>query len=128
MYAVIAILLTAIQQLSGDNAFISVNASPPFIPAGGGSTTISATVTDTDDKPIVGIPVSFSTDHGSLNATVADTDQSGIARVFLTTSAVSKVTATAGAAADRGATARPPSAIVTVNISPPPMVAISAST
>ena len=80
-------------------ASIAVIASPGSVPASGGTSTISGTVGDAAGNVVVGVPVAFSTDNGSLSASVAMTDQAGIARVTLTTSKTAKVTATAGIAA-----------------------------
>jgi hypothetical protein len=75
---------------------IQVTANPSTVPASGGSSTISATVFDTNGNPLSGIPVSFSTDFGSLSSTSATTSSSGVAQVVLTTNRDATVTASAG--------------------------------
>ncbi|HTI39205.1 MAG TPA: PKD domain-containing protein [Vicinamibacterales bacterium] len=77
---------------------ISVTASPQSLGSAGGTSTISAAVTDDGGAPVSGIPVSFSTDQGTLSAPTANTDGSGVATTLLTTTATATVTATAGAA------------------------------
>ena len=77
-------------------ASIGVNASPGTVPAAGGTSTISAKVLDTNGNLLPGVPVTFSTDNGSLSATVASTDGTGTATTQLTTNKTAKVTATTG--------------------------------
>lgn len=63
----------------------------------GGSTEIQAQVQDDAGNGIVGVPVTFSSTAGTLSATSAITDASGVARTTLTTDREATVTATAGA-------------------------------
>ena len=77
---------------------INITATPQSLGASGGSATISAAVTDEGGAPVSGIPVSFSTDQGTLSAPTVNTDGSGIATTQLTTSATATVTANAGSA------------------------------
>ena len=78
---------------------LTVTASPQSLGASGGTSTISASVTDEGGAPVSGIPVSFSTDQGTLSSATVNTDASGIATTQLTTSVTATVTANAGAAA-----------------------------
>jgi hypothetical protein len=81
---------------------VLVRANPASVPASGGTVEITATVTggasSTDNNPVPGVPVSFSTSAGTLSSTTATTDQNGVAQVSLTTTRKATVTASAGAA------------------------------
>lgn len=77
-------------------AAVSVSASPTTVPVSGGTTTVIASVLDTAGNRLRNVPISFSTDAGSLSATSALTDDNGEARVQLTTSRQSVVTARVG--------------------------------
>jgi adhesin/invasin len=77
---------------------IQVSASPQTVGSGGGNATISALVTDDGGSGISGIPVTFSTDAGSLNPATSTTDANGVATTVLTTAATATVTAAAGGA------------------------------
>jgi len=86
---------------------ISVSASPQSLPSAGGTTTITAAVSDTGGNVLPGVPVSFAIDTGStgtatgngaLSATVVTTDANGRASTQLTTSRTTTVSATAGVA------------------------------
>jgi hypothetical protein len=77
---------------------ISITASPQTLGANGGTSTISATVTDEGGAPVAGIPVSFSTDAGTLASPTVTTNGSGTATTTLTTSGTATVTANAGSA------------------------------
>jgi hypothetical protein len=72
---------------------ISLNANPTRVPAGGGSSVISATVTDTSGNPLQGVPVTFSSTAGSLSSTSVSTNLSGIASTTLTANREATVTA-----------------------------------
>jgi hypothetical protein len=78
-------------------ASVVANASPTTVPSTGGSTTITATVVDALGNPLVGVPVTFSTDAGSLSSSTATTNANGRAAVTLTTTRTAKVTARVGA-------------------------------
>lgn len=102
---------------------IGVSASPGTVPASGGTSTISAKVIDTNGNLLPSVPVSFSTDNGTLSAAVANTDTSGTATVQLTTNKTAKVTATTGVATTGTPTTggtptatAAPSGTVTVNV------------
>jgi hypothetical protein len=77
---------------------ITVNASPTSVGPNGGSVTVTATALDPNGGSLAGIPVTFSADHGGVDPGVVTTDASGQATTTLTTSAETKVTASAGPA------------------------------
>src|SRR5437667_11149913 len=56
---------------------ISVGANPPIVRATGGSSTIVANVVDANRNMLANVPVTFTTDAGSLSASVVNTDQNG---------------------------------------------------
>ena len=102
---------------------VSVRANPSSVPAGGGTVEISATVTggasSTDNNPLPGVPVSFSTTAGTLSSTTGITDQNGVAQVSLTTNRKATVTASAGAATPATVDVNAnPAASVTLAVSP----------
>jgi len=75
---------------------ISIRASAGSVPATGGTVTITARVTATGGGPMGGVPVTFSTNAGSLSSGREVTDGNGEASTRLTTDANATVTATAG--------------------------------
>lgn len=108
-------------------ATIGMTATPASISPGGRST-ITASLGDAGGSVVAGVPVTFSTDNGSLSNSVATTDANGSASVVLTTTKTAKVTATAGVASTSGTTTTPaPTGNVTVTVEPLPTVSISAS-
>lgn len=112
-------------------ATIGLTALPATV-APGGKSTITATVSDISGTVIAGVPVTFTTDNGSMNASVATTDNSGNASAVLTTSKTAKVTATAGVGSSTSSgttttTTPAPSASITVAVEPLPTASISAS-
>ncbi len=78
---------------------VTVTANPNKLPAGGGTSTITAVVADTNGNPLNGIAVSFSTDAGSLSSSLATTSANGQATTTLTTNRDATVTAASGATA-----------------------------
>jgi hypothetical protein len=56
-----------------------------------------ASVTDEGGSGLAGVPVTFSTDKGSISPSTVVSDSSGVATATLTTNATAKVTAVAGA-------------------------------
>ena len=72
---------------------VLISASPQTLGPSGGASTITARVEDASGTGLVGIPVTFSTDAGSLSSSSATTDATGIAQTTLTTSRAAKVTA-----------------------------------
>lgn len=99
---------------------VVVTANPNQISAGGTSA-ITARVTDTGGNPLTGVIVSFSTDNGSLSSTSATTSSSGEAQVTLTTNRDATVTATAGVAGSGGA----PSGTAKVTVGALPEIAMT---
>jgi hypothetical protein len=77
-------------------ARIIVTALPQALPSNGGNSTIAASVQDQQGNGLLGVPVSFSTDVGTLSSTVALTDTAGNAATVLSTTA-GPVTVTASA-------------------------------
>lgn len=77
---------------------VSVSASPQTLGSGGGTSTVSAQVTDDGGSPISGIPVTFSTDQGTLSPAATTTDANGVATTQLATSVTATVTVNAGSA------------------------------
>ena len=75
---------------------VQVTASPQSLGSGGGTSTIAALVTDDGGSPVGGIPVSFTTDQGTLNPSTATTDANGVATTQLTTSVSATVSVSAG--------------------------------
>lgn len=104
---------------------VTVTATPNQIVAGGAST-ISATVTDTNGNPLGGIPVTFSTDNGSLSSSLATTGFNGQAQVSLTTVRDATVTASAGASGS-GTTTSTTSGTVKVTVASLPDITITPS-
>lgn len=96
---------------------ISVSATPSSVSQSGGTVTISALVFDETSNPLPGVNVQFVASTGTLSATTATTDSSGIARTQLTTTQTATVSAFAGAA--KGETR------VEVSTAPPAQIAIS---
>ena len=80
---------------------VLVTASPQTLGPLGGTATITARVEDTSGAGLSGIPVSFTTDNGTLSASSVTTDANGAAQTTLSTSRAAKVTANvAGKTAD----------------------------
>jgi hypothetical protein len=96
---------------------IAVSASPNSVSQSGGTVTISALVLDSSNNPLPGVSVLFTSSNGSLSATTALSDSSGIARTQLTTTQTSTVTAIAGTA--KGETQVTVSTAPTVTIEAP---------
>jgi hypothetical protein len=77
-----------------ENVFVSAN--PGNFPSGGGTSVISAVVTDDSGRPIANIGVEFSTTSGTLQSGGAtiETNSSGVATDVLNTTESATVTAT----------------------------------
>jgi adhesin/invasin len=106
---------------------IAMSATPATISSGNQST-ITAIVSDPAGNRIASVPVTFSTDNGSVNPAVIVTNAEGVATTTLTTTRTAVVTATAGIASTDGTTATPaPSAEITVTVEPLPTASIQAS-
>jgi adhesin/invasin len=80
---------------------VTVIASPTRVGPSGGTVTIIASALDASGNRLVGVPITFSSDAGTLSGSSAITDASGEARVTLTTDRQAVVTARA---ADKNAT------------------------
>lgn len=89
---------------------VLLGASPAVVPSSGGTVSITASVLDTAGNRMAAVPVTFSASAGTLSATSALTDGNGDARVTLTTTSQSVVTARVGSGADQR------TATVTVNV------------
>jgi hypothetical protein len=70
---------------------VLVSASPQTLGPSGGTATITARVEDVSGTGMAGIPVTFSTDAGSLSSSTSTTDSAGNAQTTLTTSRAAKV-------------------------------------
>jgi PKD repeat protein len=97
---------------------VLVSASPQTLGPAGGAATISTRVEDVSGAGVAGVAVTFTSDAGTLSASSATTDASGVATVILNTSRAAKVTANvAGKTAD-----------VTVSLNPRTGVTIAGPT
>jgi hypothetical protein len=76
---------------------VSVTTTPQSLGVTGGTTQVVASVVDEGGSPIGGVPVTFSTDKGSITPSTVTTDSSGVATATLTTTATAKITAAVGA-------------------------------
>ena len=106
---------------------INLVANPGTVTANGGNSAIVANVGDVNGNVLANVPVTFTTDAGSLSAAVVNTDQNGNAQTLLTTNKTAKVTAAAGLTSGTGtaATGVAP-ATVTVNVNVGPTVTVGA--
>ena len=86
---------------------VSLTTTPQSLGANGGSVQVTAVATDEGGNPLAGVPVTFSTDRGTITPSTATTDANGVATATLTTTATAKIKATAGTIS---------SAEVTVNV------------
>lgn len=103
-------------------ARVLVTANPSRIPAGG-SSAITATVSDANGNAISGVTIAFTTDTGTVSNTVALTNSSGQATTTLTTTKDATVTATVGAAGSSAVT--PGTVKVTVTTLPEISIAVA---
>ena len=97
---------------------VILTATPQTLGASGGSSEIAARVENTAGLGVSSVPVNFTSDSGTLSAATANTDDSGVARVTLTTTRKSVVTANVA-----GKTAT-----VTVDLNPRTGVSLTAPT
>ncbi len=72
---------------------VVLSASPQTLSPAGGTAIIAARVEDKSGLALSGVPVTFTSDNGSLSPSSAITDETGIARTTLTTSRETIVTA-----------------------------------
>jgi hypothetical protein len=98
---------------------VNIAAAPSTLGSAGGTSTITASVINEAGGGVSGVPVTFTTDQGTLSASTVTTDASGNASTQLTTSATAKVSATSGTVT----TANP----VTVTVSPAAISSFSAN-
>lgn len=108
---------------------VILGASPTLISSQGGSSTLTAAVTDINGNPLSAVPVIFTTTAGSLNVSSVNTDANGIAISTLTTSVEATVTATAGLASTSssgsgGTATTPNTATITIKVNPVPTLAV----
>ena len=96
---------------------IILSSTPATLGAAGGTAQVIAQVTDEGGSGVGGVPVTFTTDQGTLNPSTATTDSTGNATVSLNTTATAKVTAAAGAK----------TATVTVNVKARSLASFTAS-
>jgi hypothetical protein len=83
---------------------VLITTTPQALGASGGSVQVTASVTDDGGNPLVGIPVTFATDKGTISPSTATTDASGNATAVLTTTATATIKATAGTIVSTAAT------------------------
>jgi hypothetical protein len=76
---------------------VTVTASPSTVSQLGGTSSITAVVVDSNNNGLPSVPVTFSTDQGSLSQVAVLTNSSGIATSVLTTTQPASVTASVGA-------------------------------
>lgn len=75
---------------------VTVSASPSRVGPSGGTVSIVAAAVDAAGNRLVGVPITFSTDVGTLSSSSAITDANGEARVSLSTDRQAVVTARVG--------------------------------
>lgn len=97
---------------------IVVTASPSSVPSGGGSVLLSAVVRDAAGNALPNVPVTFSTNAGTISPTTATTDAAGQATSTLTTTRDAEVTVTAGAKTAKANVTVNPAPTVSVTVSP----------
>jgi hypothetical protein len=108
---------------------VVVSANPVLIAAQGGTSVITATVSDINGNPLPSADVAFNTSAGSLDVAVATTDANGVATATLRTSVQADVTASVGAQAPTtgGGTTTPP-ATGGATTTPPASTGVAAGT
>ncbi len=110
---------------------LAVTASPTTLPAGGGTSTISAIVLDISGNVLPGVNVSFTVDTGAVGPSSATTNGNGVATTLLTATRTAKVTATAGIGVSGGTGSTGGSVQtkdVTVNVNVGPSISLGAVT
>lgn len=112
---------------------VVLGASPTLISSQGGSSLLTAAVTDINGNALSGVPVIFTTTAGTLVASSVLSDLNGLAVTSLSTSVEATVTATAGLATTGGSgsggtTTNPNSATVTIKVNPLPTLSIKPTT
>ena len=104
---------------------VAMTASPTAVPFGGGSSTVTAVVTDAAGNPLKAMPVGFTTSSGNLTPANAKTDTNGIVQTTLTTASAATVTAVPGATPDSAVAAPSITGAVTVALAPRPVPVVS---
>jgi hypothetical protein len=108
---------------------VTVDANPSTVTLSNPNTTITAFVFDAGGNALNGVPVSFTTDAGTISASTANSDATGRAQTTLSTTKTAKVTATSGIASGSGtSTTAAPSATVTVNVNAPSTISFGSGT
>jgi len=115
---------------------VTIDANPGTVSSSGGTSTITAFVFDINGNPLGGVPVTFTTDAGTVSPSVVAADTNGRAQSTLNTNKTAKVTATAGNPATGGGgtgtgTTTPTSAqtaTVTVTVNAPAAISFGAIT
>ena len=79
-------------------------ANPQLLPAGGGTTTITARAEDAQGNGLLGVPVNFASSTGFLESTSVLTNDRGVATTTLTTGTAASVVASVGSATGQTAT------------------------
>src|SRR5256712_1543353 len=111
---------------------VTVDANPGPVSSSGGTSTIAAFVFDINGNPLGGVPVTLTTDAGTVSPSVVTADANGRAQSTLTTNKTAKVTVTAGNPASgtggTTTTTTAQTATVTVNVNAPATVTIGTTT
>jgi hypothetical protein len=110
---------------SAGAARVVATANPQSLPANGGTTSVTARVDDAQGNGLSGVPVSFSTDKGTLSQTLVLTSNQGFAVTQLTTTQAATVTASSGSV-PQGTVAISLRAQTTLTITPPATMIVSA--
>ena len=72
---------------------VQMSAIPRTLPSSGGTSLITAQISDDGGSPISGLPITFTTDAGTLTTSSVTTDSNGTASTTLTTAATAHVVA-----------------------------------
>lgn len=72
---------------------VQMSAIPRTLPSTGGTSLITAQISDDGGSPISGLPITFTTDAGTLTTSNTTTDSNGAASTTLTTAATAHVVA-----------------------------------
>ena len=75
---------------------VSLTTTPQSLGANGGTVQVTAVATDEGGNALAGVPITFTTDRGTITPATATTDANGVATATLTTNATAKIRATAG--------------------------------
>lgn len=112
---------TEVEVLVGGAAVnaLTLRTEPSALPVSGGPVEVIATAVDTSGNPVVGVPVVFSANNGTLNPSQATTDGNGQARTTLNTSRETRVTATVGSVTAEATIAVLAQPTVTLTANPP---------